>query len=396
MSEQDEYSRWRARAGLLRHTVSTVVTGAAEATRQHREPGAGLNYLTGPSAGLSMADIGGLLQQVLAVAGTRVAGYEFSVTGGLPSRPPAERRLFASTMALAQAGHLPTAAVQHPRLFSPSRFRASIVHWEMQRVPAVQRVGLFLLDEVWTTSTFVRDSFAGATRRPVRVLPIPVLPPVGEPGKLRRFLGLGGEYLVAYQFDLASSGERKNPIAVLDAWLRAFPAPRDGMRLLLKSVHGSMSLQIWSALQARAADRPDVLLVDAYWPADVISSFFVDIDCYISLHRAEGFGLTLARAMAAGKPVVATGYSGNLDFMTDATSVLVPYRLVRVGRDPVYPADDMWAEPDVDVAADTLRSLVADPEVGRRLGAKAREHVLETRTVAAAADWLHQTVPGLS
>jgi glycosyltransferase involved in cell wall biosynthesis len=96
-------------------------------------------------------------------------------------------------------------------------------------------------------------------------------------------------------------------------------------------------------------------------------------DCLVSLHRSEGLGLHCAEAMWLGKPVVATRYSGNLDFMDDGNSFLVDHTLVPVRHgEGVYPADAVWADPDLDQAADHLRRLATDPDLGRRVGARAR------------------------
>ena len=107
---------------------------------------------------------------------------------------------------------------------------------------------------------------------------------------------------------------------------------------------------------------------------------------YVSLHRAEGYGLTMAEAMMLGKPVVATGYSGNLEFMDEDNSVLVPYSKVRIpmGQRP-YPAGAMWANPDVEAAAAAMLRLASDPAAGTRLGARARADVLEHHSPARRA-----------
>ena len=99
-------------------------------------------------------------------------------------------------------------------------------------------------------------------------------------------------------------------------------------------------------------------------------------DCFVSLHRSEGFGRLLAEAMLLGKPVVATGWSGNVDFMTPETACLVPCRMVPVGPGE-YPFGDgqSWAEPDVDAAVEHLLRLVDDREYARELGARARRHL---------------------
>jgi len=112
-------------------------------------------------------------------------------------------------------------------------------------------------------------------------------------------------------------------------------------------------------------------------------------DCYVSLHRAEGYGLVLAEAMAAGKPVIGTAYSGNLEFMTPDTSVLIPYELERVplGCEP-YPPTASWAAPDLDAAAVAMRKLASDPPAAARLGMRARAHIERHHTVEARLEFV--------
>lgn len=109
-------------------------------------------------------------------------------------------------------------------------------------------------------------------------------------------------------------------------------------------------------------------------------------DCYISLHRSEGFGLTLAEAMMCGKPVIATGYSGNLDFMSDEDSFLVPYKLITIERScGPYKAGFHWADPDLDYAADVMRQVEGQREAAALVGLKARVKVqqqLHPKTIA--------------
>src|SRR5262249_14120959 len=99
-------------------------------------------------------------------------------------------------------------------------------------------------------------------------------------------------------------------------------------------------------------------------------------DCLVSLHRSEGFGRFLAEAMWLGRPVIATAYSGNVDFMTSDVSCLVNYRLGPVAPH-AYPfwQDPMWADPDLDEAAGCVTRLADDPGSGRRLGARASAHI---------------------
>ena len=120
-------------------------------------------------------------------------------------------------------------------------------------------------------------------------------------------------------------------------------------------------------MQAAAAEHPDVHVVDRYVSTEDRDALVAGCDCYVSLHRAEGFGLTLAETLARGKPVIATGFSGNTDFMTEENSFLVDYTLARVGKDGEnYPPDGHWADPDLDHAAELMRQVYRDQEARAR------------------------------
>ena len=134
-----------------------------------------------------------------------------------------------------------------------------------------------------------------------------------------------------------------------------------------------------------ARHRPDIILADGYLSEGEKSTLLAQADCYVSLHRSEGFGLSIAEAMALGKPVVATAYSGNLEFMTAENSFLCSARRCEVGegREP-YPADSHWSEPDLMEAAKLLRKVYSHPDEARARGDRAAEdmRVLHSPEVA--------------
>ena len=141
--------------------------------------------------------------------------------------------------------------------------------------------------------------------------------------------------------------ERKNPLAVVEAFTRAFQ-PGEGPHLLVKSINGHHRVNELERLRAVAAAPAGCHRPRCVPGARAQIALTASCDCYVSLHRSEGFGLTMAEAMSHGKPVIATGYGGNLDFMTQENSYLVPYELVAVGQDArPYPSTAMWAEPDL-------------------------------------------------
>ena len=130
--------------------------------------------------------------------------------------------------------------------------------------------------------------------------------------------------------------------------------------------------------------RRDITLVNEYWDDELIASMYLDIDCYLSTHRSEGYGLTVAQALAADKYVIATGYGATTDFMPAGFTGLIPYELVKVGENPIYPHNANWAEPNVEAAADLLRQAFNDPTGTAAKGIQAGQHVKKEFTVDRA------------
>ena len=139
-------------------------------------------------------------------------------------------------------------------------------------------------------------------------------------------------FLFLFAFDFFSIIERKNPLGLVRAFTQAF-RPGEGPTLVLKTINGEKRLTDLERLRVAAADRPDIRLVDEYYTSEQKNALLRLCDCYVSLHRSEGFGLTMAEAMGLAKPVIATAYSGNMDFMSHENSYLVDYETSEVPAD---------------------------------------------------------------
>jgi glycosyltransferase involved in cell wall biosynthesis/SAM-dependent methyltransferase len=249
--------------------------------------------------------------------------------------------------------------------------------WEVEQFPETMRPAFEIVDEVWTATDFIAGAVRAANARPVFTVPLPVPVPDYSPAITRARLGLPDRFTFLFVFDFLSIVERKNPYGLIDAFTRAF-APDEGPVLVIKSINGELRLAELERLRAAVGNRLDVWIVDTYYTQEEKNALLGSCDCYVSLHRSEGLGLTMAEAMALGKPVVATGYSGNLHFMTPENSYLVDYTrtLVPSGCDP-YPTTTSWADPDVGQAASFMREVYERPELAAARARAGQHDILE-------------------
>lgn len=245
--------------------------------------------------------------------------------------------------------------------------------WETDVLPPDWLPAFQFLEEVWAFSTFVGDNLGRLSPVPVVVIPMSVVVP--EPSAAQLPIARDDRFTFLFMFDFFSTSRRKNADGLIEAFARAF-APGEGPRLLLKTINGRHRPQAEAELRRKIGDHPDVELIDTYLDPAQNAALLARADCYVSLHRSEGFGLTLAESMALGTPVIATGYSGNVDFTTPQNSYLVEWAPTQVGPDcEIYPADGTWAEPDLGHAAELMRRVWQNPDEARAKAARAREDI---------------------
>ncbi|MGJ7606399.1 glycosyltransferase [Variovorax sp. LT1R20] len=255
---------------------------------------------------------------------------------------------------------------------SPRTYRIGYWYWEFDSIPESWVAHAEKVDEVWAATEFVARGLRARLAQPVRTLfPGVKLGPFER--RPRSYFGLRDEpYTFLFTFHMMSVMERKNPIGLIRAFARAF-GDDDTVQLVLKTSFGDRHPQQFEALQAAAAAAANVTIInEVYSPEDVLSLMDA-CDAYVSLHRSEGLGLTMAEAMLMGKPVIATNFSGNVDFMDSSNSLLVDYELVKLGKSiPPYDAHLEWAEPSEAHAAELMRRVFDNQAWAAELGAAAK------------------------
>jgi glycosyltransferase involved in cell wall biosynthesis len=269
--------------------------------------------------------------------------------------------------------------------------------WELPTMPPDWHAGLKFVHEIWAPSRFTATAIETIAPGPVRVVPAPVgALPVRRTALDRSAFGLPDTtVIVLTSFNLASSLERKNPLAAIAAFRSAFGDRKDRL-LLLKVGNPDHFPRDFATLKTAAATASNIRIDTNMLPTADHAALIGVCDIVLSLHRAEGLGLVPAEAMQLGKPVIATGWSGNMDFMDHASAALVGYRLV-TARDPrhVYDvAGAVWAEPDQRQAVAQLRRLADDGEQRVALGARGRQSVIAKLGVGPLTEALHDV--GLS
>jgi glycosyltransferase involved in cell wall biosynthesis len=265
----------------------------------------------------------------------------------------------------------------------PGVYRIAYWAWELDNIPDEWIELTPLLDCIWAPTQFVADAFRRRMPLPVHeVLPGVELSEIEPIAKAD--LGIPPtNYVFLFMFDMCSQMIRKNPLAVIEAFRKAF-AHGEKATLVIKVSRGRSHPHEFAMLE-EAARAAGVILVDEVLSRARAYGFIEMCDCFVSLHRAEGFGLCLAEAMLMGKPVIGTNYSGNLAFMHSRNSLLVDYKLTEIAADnPIYKQGNHWADPSVEHAAAHMRYCFDHRAQATELGVVARDELKEKLSLKLA------------
>jgi glycosyltransferase involved in cell wall biosynthesis len=307
-------------------------------------------------------------RDALAGAGVSVASTSIALPSALDVAPPPRAPVKCRVSLLFNNGdymHVVSSLLDAESL--KNSHRIGVWAWELPQVPPRMLQGLAYVDELWVASSFIREAFRPHTRKAITVVPYPVRADDAEvPGYDDL---LPAEPYFFFAFDYNSTVERKNPAGLIEAFNAAFPEG-SGPHLVIKTLNAGAHTESHERLLGAALQRKDIHLIDAVWPRALVHRALRNCLAVVSLHRAEGYGLLLAEAMAHGKPTIATGYSGNLEYQNPGNSLLVGYRMTQVSEEcRHYEAGEAWAEPDLDEAARAMRAVFKG---GRDIEALAR------------------------
>jgi glycosyltransferase involved in cell wall biosynthesis len=243
------------------------------------------------------------------------------------------------------------------------------------------------MDEIWAPTAFVRDAFTAGTDRPVVHIPVAISVPPNIEANRERFRIPKNSTAFLFAFDFSSYPDRKNPDAVLQAYLRAFGQDRDRrVSLIIKTMGNSPHKRaILNSIRGLAQTDKRVVLIDEVLTRTETHCLTKSCDVFISLHRSEGFGLGIAEAMAMGKAVIATDFSGSKDFVSTQTGFPIPYRLISVEPDqyPYFIEGQKWADPDIDEAARVMAQLADNIEAVTAVGERARTYMAQVHSPEA-------------
>lgn len=262
--------------------------------------------------------------------------------------------------------------------------RIGVWFWELEQLPANWLDRGADVDEIWAPTAFIAKALT-VLGKPV----FPMLPSLSLPrfdAKPKAACGLDpNRFTFLFTFDMNSRLPRKNPLGLIEAFRLAF-ARTEPVELAIKVSPQERHYPEWWKQLREAAAKHGVTLIDRSLPRGDLLALMNATDAYISLHRSEGLGLTMAEAMLLGRPTIATGYSGNLDFMNAENSYLVSHAPARIEDDiPPYPKGCVWAEPSVEDAARQMRRVYDHRDEADLVAMRGKAEVERVFSVEASA-----------
>ena len=246
--------------------------------------------------------------------------------------------------------------------------------WELEEIPKSWEKYFPMLDEIWTPSEFISGNLRKVTDLPVKTMPYCVTAKTDEKYDRDYFHLPKDRFLFLTMYDSNSTMERKNPMGAVNSFKKAF-SPGDSRVGLVIKVNNAREEDL-KILKEGLRDYDNVYYITKTLEKDQVNTLIRDCDVFVSLHRAEGFGLVMAEAMLVGTPCIATNWSSNTEFMNDDVACMVDYSFTTLKEDyPPYKKGAVWADPDVDQAAGYMKKLLEDKKYYNGLAQRAKSYI---------------------
>lgn len=248
--------------------------------------------------------------------------------------------------------------------------------WELEEFPKENLFALKFADEIWTPSEFNSNCIRRITDKPVYTLPYLVTAETDERYDRKHFGLPEDKFLYLAMFDFHSVMIRKNPQGAIKAFQQAFEKNDPDVGLVIKV--NNPSDECMAELKQLLDGYENVYFITRTLDKAEVNSLIRCADVFVSLHRAEGFGLVLAEAMLVQTACIATNWSANTEFMNPDVACMVSYKKIPIQKgECLYPAGALWAEPDIDEAAAFMKRLRDDPVFYQEKVERAYQHVSE-------------------
>nr|WP_321986243.1 glycosyltransferase [uncultured Lichenicoccus sp.] len=355
---------------------------------------ADINVIGYLRAAMGLGEAGRLTLRTLSYAGLKARGLETSLNSN-------SRRTDRSCDTLLEPGangrfqlfsincdQLPQVLAHLQPVLRADAYRIMAPFWELSNLPDAWLPAVDEVDEIWAPTRFIQAMLTKKVGKPVLHMPLALDFEQPAPFKRRRFGLPEGEFLFFFAFDYFSFIERKNPMAVIKAFKRAFRSggERGGTQLVLKTLNADVLPEAGAALRDLVRDDPDIFLIESLLSRQDTLGLIAACDAVVTLHRSEGLGLLVAEAMVLGKPVISTDYSATMELVTPVTGWPVDYKLIPVqaGEYPFH-AGQVWADVDVDHAAWQMRQVKEDPVAVQRKVVAARELIARDFSLGVVA-----------
>ena len=336
----------------------------------------------GPFAAISgLGTVARAMARAIKCAGIPFELWEYAVEGQEVKRPSHHNGRFPRyrvNLLLANADLTMRLLAAYPEDHFSDAYNISLWQWELAGFRADWFFAFDGIDEVWTNSKFQHDAIKSMAPVPVTTIPIPVVPSPYPASADRDRFGIPADAFVFFvSFDVGSTSSRKNPFAAINAF-RSVSATNPTAHLVLKYHSPNHERDFTRRLAVAMRGLSGLTLITEALSPQEMHVLRASCDCLIAPHRSEGFGLNIAEFMSIGKPVIATAYSGNVDYFDDSVGFPVEFRLTAIEEQAgPYRADCVWAEPIMASLVEKMQFVLANQHAANAKGQVAQRRIGE-------------------